>query len=270
VRRLGLYWRGGYTRMVSKPCFTCKGKGKVGKRTVAAVKAKATREANLAAWRAENADLLRQIAEHIEWHDFLRSLHEQAQDRILSENQVSAAWTSLGKIAARREEKRIARAALQASGSGAVDVTAIEALFAKAVSNDIKRPIFRAEGLEISRAPAHGVNAGALYVKSEDDVYLGKILGGVFHARSEAGTGTLTQLLAIAADPTEAAIKYGRRTGRCSCCGKGLVDPVSIRAAVGPVCAPKWGLDWRRCEAQAQLREEAVEESAARARGEII
>jgi hypothetical protein len=260
----------GYRTQRRHSCFKCNGSGKVGKRVIAAAKAKTTREANLLAWRQENADLLRAIEEHVEWNEFMRSLRDQALERPLSENQVAAARTSLAKIAAKREEKRAQLEAERNERSGAVNVTAIEALFARAVSNDIKRPVFRAEGLEISLAPKSGVNAGALYVKSEGDVYLGKIAGGVFHARREAPAGTLETLLVIAADPTAAAIKYGRRTGRCGCCGRGLVDPVSIRSGIGPVCAVHWGLDFKREWARDELRAEAVEEAAARARGDVI
>ncbi len=49
---------------------------------------------------------------------------------------------------------------------------------------------------------------------------------------------------------------YGR-FGRCSCCGRDLVDPVSIRAGIGPICAERWGLDYRRELAAQELAGEA-------------
>jgi hypothetical protein len=40
----------------------------------------------------------------------------------------------------------------------------------------------------------------------------------------------------------EAAVRYGRQTGRCSCCGRELTNKASIDAGIGPICASKWGL----------------------------
>lgn len=37
----------------------------------------------------------------------------------------------------------------------------------------------------------------------------------------------------------DAAVEYGRATGRCSVCGRTLTDPVSIEAGIGPICAEK-------------------------------
>ncbi len=49
-------------------------------------------------------------------------------------------------------------------------------------------------------------------------------------------------LLSAAADPLTAAIKYGRETGNCSCCGRELTDPRSIEMGIGPICKEKFGL----------------------------
>ena len=38
----------------------------------------------------------------------------------------------------------------------------------------------------------------------------------------------------------EQAAAYGRRSGRCCCCGRELTDPASIAAGIGPVCAAKF------------------------------
>jgi hypothetical protein len=43
-------------------------------------------------------------------------------------------------------------------------------------------------------------------------------------------------LLAIEADPLAAARENGVKTGRCSCCGRPLTDPVSIGYGIGPIC----------------------------------
>lgn len=43
-------------------------------------------------------------------------------------------------------------------------------------------------------------------------------------------------LLAVEADPLAAARENGVKTGRCSCCGRPLTDPVSIGFGIGPIC----------------------------------
>lgn len=249
------YWRPGY------PCFTCKGKGKATTRQAGAIKAKATREANHQAWCEGHHDLLTTLGSMSDWNTFAASMLEQVSSgRALTENQTAACRRMFAKIEARREQKRLERQAEQSAKSGTVTIDAINALFARATDNDIKRPVFRAEGLEISKASPKGRNAGALYVKAEDDTYLGKIVGQQFLASREAPADTLEKLQAIATDPTAAAIRYARRTGRCGCCGHGLVDPVSIRAGIGPICAGNWGLDYRRELAREELQREAAEE----------
>jgi hypothetical protein len=99
-----------------------------------------------------------------------------------------------------------------------------------------KKPIYRAAGLVISRAPDHGKNPGALYVKTEEDEYLGKILGTDYTGKPAPA------LAAIAADPRGEAIRYGKRTSTCSCCGAELSNPKSIEAGIGSICAARWGL----------------------------
>ena len=46
----------------------------------------------------------------------------------------------------------------------------------------------------------------------------------------------LAALLAVEADPLAAARENGVKTGRCSCCGRPLTDPVSIGYGIGPIC----------------------------------
>jgi len=92
-------------------------------------------------------------------------------------------------------------------------------------------------------APSHGVNAGHLYVKTEGGTYQGKITpDNVFKPAYEVSFTTLEALKAIAANPKEMAVKYGRITSSCSCCGRELTDPNSIAAGIGPICANKWNL----------------------------
>ena len=51
----------------------------------------------------------------------------------------------------------------------------------------------------------------------------------------------LKALLAVEADPLAAARENGIKTGRCSCCGRPLTDPVSIGFGIGPICRERGG-----------------------------
>jgi hypothetical protein len=51
-------------------------------------------------------------------------------------------------------------------------------------------------------------------------------------------------LEAVERDPHAAIVAYGRVTGTCSCCGRGLTDGRSVAVGYGPVCAGKYGLPW--------------------------
>lgn len=56
-------------------------------------------------------------------------------------------------------------------------------------------------------------------------------------ARAELSLpGLMRALREIEADPVEAAKRYGKLSGRCSCCGRDLTDPASIEIGVGPIC----------------------------------
>lgn len=46
-------------------------------------------------------------------------------------------------------------------------------------------------------------------------------------------------LLAARENPKEALAKWGRQTGQCGVCGRDLIDPESVAAGIGPVCAGK-------------------------------
>lgn len=52
-------------------------------------------------------------------------------------------------------------------------------------------------------------------------------------------------LLDFANDPVKVASDYGKLTGRCCFCGRGLDDERSTAAGYGPVCAKHYGLPWK-------------------------
>ena len=236
----------GYVNIRSYPCGICKGTGKVTARRLANVerfkKAEATREHNARiarmSFQEENDKLLRFLSNASEWSSFAASLMESFSQRgNLSEKQLAAGQSMMDKAEARKIEK-----AAEAQNGPKLDVSAIEKLFATASASGLKRPVFRAaDGIAVSLAPATGRNAGALYVK-ENDEYAGKIVNGVYQATRTASEAVLPRLMAIAVDPLGEATLYGKQTGTCGCCGRELTDPSSIEAGIGPICAGKWGL----------------------------
>lgn len=240
----------GYVNIRSYPCKMCHATGKVTARRIKAVEAakkgRETAEQNLRVRRQDFAQAheaeISFIARNSEWSDFYRSLHDQFQERgSLSDNQLASIRRGMEKMAA-REAERAAEKVARVENAPTIDVSAIEALFASAKSNGLKKPKFRAlDGIAISAAPANGRNAGALYVKANDE-YAGKIVAGRFMALRSTPETVLPRLLEIAADPLGTAKLYGQRTGNCCCCGRELTKHASIDAGIGPICASKWGL----------------------------
>lgn len=103
------------------------------------------------------------------------------------------------------------------------------------------------------KAVTVGANAGAAYVTDHQGLYAGKITpdGRFWPVKVDRDTGMLVaweiateSLRAATADPTAAAIRYGRETGKCSCCGRKLDRKDSIELGIGPICLDKLGGAW--------------------------
>jgi hypothetical protein len=96
----------------------------------------------------------------------------------------------------------------------------------------------------ITRAKATSANPGFLYLKS-DGTYMGKISPvGEYMPSREATASVTNALTAFAADPAAAALAYGKATGNCCFCRRGLTDARSVEAGYGPICADHYGLPW--------------------------
>jgi hypothetical protein len=221
-------------------CFACGGKGyfltsERDRRNarVKRVESKAKKLADTrAAFDAEYPDVATFLA-GATWSPFAQELAGKlAQSGALTERQVIAVRSMATKCA----ERRAARDAERNTGNAEVDLSPIRTMFETARANGKKTPIYRAAGLIINRAPDSGKNPGALYVKDEAGMYLGKILGTQYTGKPAPA------LAAIAADPRGEAIRYGKTTGTCSCCGAELTNGKSIALGIGPICASKWGL----------------------------
>lgn len=110
--------------------------------------------------------------------------------------------------------------------------------------------------LALSLAGAASKNAGWVYVKRStgfDAAYYGKISPtGTFMPVASCPPTVKAQLAEFAKNPEAVASQYGKLTGCCCFCGRGLNDERSTDVGYGPVCASKFGLDWgKKAEAAA-------------------
>ena len=244
-------WRRGVNSHGESKCFACSGRGhfmsSADDRSKARAKRRESKARKLAeaqvAFMEHEPDLITPLTDMADWNEFARSLIAQFGQRgSLSSGQVNAARNMIAKTAQTKAERQAERD----SEATAVDLTPIRTMFEAAIASGLKRPTYRAEGLIISRAPDHGRNAGALYIKlvdvDEDVAYQGKITPDeMYRPAHGAAAETPASLQAIATSPEEAAVRYGRHTGRCGCCGRELTKEASIQRGIGPVCATKFG-----------------------------
>lgn len=139
-------------------------------------------------------------------------------------------------------ERCMARDAAAQRPAVAVQTDLLLEAFEKAAAAGTKRPVMRFEAFKASLASATGRNPGAVYIKSPEGEYLGKIAGGQFKRVAACDDVTEQAVVATMQDPLAAAVAYGKRTGACSICGRTLSDPVSVSSGIGPICAAKFGL----------------------------
>lgn len=177
------------------------------------------------------AEFRKQHTAVVEWLEnnngnFAQSLLQSLRERgTLSEKQIDAVQAIVD-----RDSKRTV-----------VDLVKINELFAHVRAKGLKKIVLRGDDIKLSPAPESGANAGCLYVKSGDGEYFGKITeDGKFFAVRGTPAEVEGKLFEIAKDPKGVAVAYGKNTGVCSCCGRELTDPESIRLGIGPICAERW------------------------------
>lgn len=103
------------------------------------------------------------------------------------------------------------------------------------------RAILRLPGVTV-KFVSRGRNTGCAYVYNDAGDYAGAItpMGNI--RSNELFTNQLDTALCLAnADPVAAAKEYGKMTGRCSVCGRGLTDPTSVEQGIGPICLSRLG-----------------------------
>jgi len=116
--------------------------------------------------------------------------------------------------------------------------------FETAKGKGAKRLTLRFEGVNIK--PNRDLSA--LWVTSQTEFEQGdygmqpKYLGKVTRTSIDSKFSDTVRetIMGAANDPLTAAIKYGKVSGSCSCCGKELTVKESIEAGIGPICAKKF------------------------------
>ena len=118
--------------------------------------------------------------------------------------------------------------------------------FEAAKSKGAKRLTLRFEGVNVK--PNRDLTA--LWVTSQTESEEGnyglqpKYLGKVTRTSIDSKFSDTVRetIMGAANDPLTAAIRYGKVSGSCSCCGKELTVKESIERGIGPICARKF--DW--------------------------
>ena len=194
----------------------------------------ADRSASLvAAWAEQNPAAFEWIVNNADTNTFAGSLHQSLHKwGRLTDRQLLAV---MGAIA------RATIAADKAQNAPTLSVEPIEVAFSKASAAGIARPKLRLGEFVFSPAPLTGKNPNAIYVKHSDGTYLGKVAGSRLFTVAAVSPEVEREIVAVAADPLNAAIAYGKRYGKCAVCARTLTDPESIDRGVGAVCAANYG-----------------------------
>lgn len=244
-----------YTGRVVGECFKCKGKGVRRYKTSAEQREKARVAAaekrqqvarenaergaaylnanpDIAAWLAEAAARGFELAV-----SFLDAVRKYGH---LTEKQEATAKRLAAQSLERKAQWAAEKAAREANAA-TVEIDRVATALATAKASGLKWPKLRLADFVFSLAGDNSRNAGAIYVKDHDDLYLGKIADGRFTRSRDCSTERETAILAAAADPHAAAIAYGHQTGVCACCGRELTNAESVALGIGPICRGKFG-----------------------------
>lgn len=247
--------RWGYS---GRPCFKCQGSGRLTFNTTPERRERSRqdgarrrqnrveeRRASVEQFKIDHAAVWAWLVANRENQRFAfpRTMLEALQQfGGLTDNQLAACQRLVARDGQRVEE----RATRQQENSVTIDIGKIEASFeharqaAAADGEGVKWLRLRLDTFTFTPAPAHGRNAGGIYVR-EGQAYLGKVMGGRFLPARECTDDQKARIVAAAADPAGAARTYGLRTGSCSCCGRELTNRASIDLGIGPICAAKYG-----------------------------
>jgi len=168
---------------------------------------------------------------------FAASLWQQSYDRGLSPAQL--AW-------AHKLSTDLLQAESAEDSNSEPQFNRLFSVFQAAKSRGLKRLTLRLSGVNVK--PNRDLTT--LWVTSQTETeegnygpqpkYLGKITPNRLDSRLADDVKAV--LLEAASDPLTAAIRYGKETGSCSCCGRDLTNAQSIELGIGPICREKFGL----------------------------
>ena len=250
-------YRGFRVHQHRSDCFICKGKGYFLTSAEDRKKAKVARQKKKSADIRNNKEAFTkahpEIANYIWTHrkvngvvnDFFVSLGDSVgKYGDLTEKQHQAVLNSIAREADYLDKKKE-----EAKPKAKVDFSGIRKPLTTAKETKLVRPVLRTVDEDsdkvfvFSLAKPDSKNPNFVYVK-EDGEYLGKISpeGEFFGWRTPKES--VDALVRVSENISEATIKYGRKTGKCGCCGRGLTVKASILSGVGPICADKYGIEY--------------------------
>lgn len=134
-----------------------------------------------------------------------------------------------------------------------LSVAAIQAMFEKAAQklrrvkislkdSSGQKVVFKKAGPMSKYAGQIMISDGGAYGAA---LFFGRIdTEGNFMPTARATDSVKTLVQEFAVNPEDVAGKYGRLTGACCFCSKGLDDQRSLAVGYGPVCAKHFGLKW--------------------------
>jgi hypothetical protein len=187
----------------------------------------------VAQWAQENPAAFAWVTDNADTNSFagslMASLYKWGQ---LTPKQLTAVMGAIARAKIMQDKK---------DNAPVVSLDPVEDAFKRASSAGVNRPKLRLGEFVFSPAPATGKNPGAIYIKHGNGEYLGKVLGGKLFTVAAVSTALEQDIVAVAADPLNAAIAYGKKYGKCSVCGRTLTDEDSVGRGIGPVCAANYG-----------------------------
>jgi hypothetical protein len=233
-------------------CYTCKGVGHREYKT-----SPQTRQANRDRAHARHAAKIEGFARtypnEVAWMNAKQAtfgfagkmLQALMQYGELTERQLETVQRLMTQDAERAAARKV-EAETRAAAASTVSVEALETAYATARENGIRFPKLpltwqNPEDKDDAQTFLFKTSQkGPIYV-TESGEYLGKITEGKFFGVRACSKQTEERIVAICADPKQAAIAYGRRFGVCCKCGRELTNKASIELGIGPICAAKYG-----------------------------
>jgi len=253
----------GYVNLRTVDCGKCRGTGLLKTSPEQRIKARAYSAKAAIKRKEENVEEFgKREPAALAWlnsnnSDFAASLLDQVKKRgDLSPKQLQAVYQSIAR------EEDWAKQREQKATQTQIDMTDLLNRFALALKAGIKRPKVNTGDLLFSLAPAHGHNAGCVYVKGEKDAYgdrpyLGKITPeGKFFAGRGVEDEVKQRIAEVGSDVVGSAKAHGAQHGNCCFCSRDLTTDESVSNGYGPICAKRYGLPW-------VVREEFIEAKAA-------